>query len=168
MNDLYFKWLCNKVCDEDDFNAYKDLLMCLYTIPFKVSPLAPMDENRINDCYTLRDEFFMWNPEMNKNTDLGEISVLEVIIELCRRMLYILDGYLLTENVLFYELMDNLNVLNDRNIDLIRLKVEMFIARQYDSNGNGGLFPLQNPTKNQRYVELWYQMQAYLDENYPL
>lgn len=168
MNDLYFEWLCNKVCDADEFFVYEDLLMCLYTIPFEVSPLAPMDENRINDCYALRDQFFLWNPEIDENTDLGEVSVLEVIIELCERMLYILDGYLLDTNVLFLELMNNLDILYLRSVDVIRLKVEQFMTRQYDSNGYGGLFPLQRATKNQRYVELWYQMQAYLDENYPL
>jgi hypothetical protein len=38
--------------------------------------------------------------------------------------------------------------------------------REYDIDGSrGGLFPLKDPAENQREVEVWYQMQAYLSEN---
>jgi hypothetical protein len=37
--------------------------------------------------------------------------------------------------------------------------------REYDSDGgNGGLFPLNEPNEDQRDVEVWYQMMAYLQE----
>lgn len=38
-------------------------------------------------------------------------------------------------------------------------------SRYYKSDGFGGLFPLSNPMGDQRYVEVWYQMMAYLAEN---
>lgn len=40
------------------------------------------------------------------------------------------------------------------------------VDRRYNRNGFGGLFPLRKPKKDQRKVELWYQMCAYLVENY--
>ena len=44
--------------------------------------------------------------------------------------------------------------------------LEKFIGRTYDRKGQGGLFPLKKPRKDQREVEIWYQMQEYLDENF--
>jgi hypothetical protein len=40
------------------------------------------------------------------------------------------------------------------------------LDRTYKRDGIGGLFPLKHPKKDQRRVELWYQMNAYLVENY--
>jgi hypothetical protein len=40
------------------------------------------------------------------------------------------------------------------------------VERTYQKNGKGGLFPLKQPAKDQRRVEIWYQMAAYLNENY--
>jgi hypothetical protein len=33
-------------------------------------------------------------------------------------------------------------------------------------NGTGGLFPLKMPKVNQRRVEIWYQMSAFIEENF--
>jgi hypothetical protein len=38
------------------------------------------------------------------------------------------------------------------------------VNREYDPDGRGGLFPLDGTHANQREVELWYQMQAYIIE----
>jgi hypothetical protein len=40
------------------------------------------------------------------------------------------------------------------------------IDRRYHRNGSGGLFPLRFCKKDQRKIELWYQMSSYLVENY--
>ena len=47
-----------------------------------------------------------------------------------------------------------------RNYVTKRMRVVM--DRLYDMHGNGGLFPLRKPSKDQRKVELWYQMSEYL------
>jgi len=39
------------------------------------------------------------------------------------------------------------------------------IWRTYNENGNGGLFPLRDSDQDQRQVEIWYQLSAYLLEN---
>jgi len=46
--------------------------------------------------------------------------------------------------------------------------VKNMLARDYDADGNGGLFPLKNPKKDQRRIEIYYQMNAYVLENYPI
>lgn len=51
----------------------------------------------------------------------------------------------------------------DQAVDEI---LEKFINRTYDRRGKGGLFPLKKPRSDQREVEIWYQMQEYLDENF--
>ena len=48
------------------------------------------------------------------------------------------------------------------NIDEILNK---FIDRTYRASGYGGLFPLRHSKEDQRKVEIWYQMAAYLIEN---
>jgi hypothetical protein len=58
---------------------------------------------------------------------------------------------------------------NDPNI--VRMQktnndiIQKFIYREYDKNGNGGIFPLEYSKRDQRTVELWYQMMSYIDEN---
>ena len=50
------------------------------------------------------------------------------------------------------------------------------MSRQYDSHGRGGIFPLKYVPEfyesgefpNQNRLELWYQMQLYLAENYDI
>ena len=43
-------------------------------------------------------------------------------------------------------------------------KLDTLIYRTYSPTGRGGLFPLHNAVEDQRKVELWYQMSAYLLE----
>ena len=40
------------------------------------------------------------------------------------------------------------------------------VERRYKRSGEGGLFPLKNAAKDQRKVEIWYQLSSYLLENY--
>jgi hypothetical protein len=41
---------------------------------------------------------------------------------------------------------------------------ERLIWRNYAPNGEGGFFPLENPREDQTQVELWYQMNSYVNE----
>ena len=47
----------------------------------------------------------------------------------------------------------------------INLMLDEIIWRTYNYDGSGGLFPLREPVGDQRDVELWYQLCAYLIEN---
>jgi hypothetical protein len=41
------------------------------------------------------------------------------------------------------------------------------IWRTYDPDGSGGFFPLLHSKKDQRQIEIWYQMHAYVRELHP-
>ncbi|MFZ1684153.1 MAG: hypothetical protein WAU88_08510, partial [Candidatus Zixiibacteriota bacterium] len=53
---------------------------------------------------------------------------------------------------------------NDQAEATIDEVLNRVIFRTYDARGNGGLFPLRRPQRDQREVELWYQASAYLLE----
>ena len=50
----------------------------------------------------------------------------------------------------------------------VKAAVECLLERRYLEDGDGGLFPLKCPRKDQRRVEIWYQMSAWVIENYPI
>jgi hypothetical protein len=53
---------------------------------------------------------------------------------------------------------------SDRASDLVMFTCQRVINRTYGPDGSGGLFPLHKPhILDQRRVELWYQMQYYLE-----
>lgn len=55
----YLQWLESQLRDEgDDYSkSYGDLVHLMFDTAFSVSPLAPMDENRVVDGLDLRVEF---------------------------------------------------------------------------------------------------------------
>ncbi len=42
--------------------------------------------------------------------------------------------------------------------------IDIFLNRKYRANGQGGLFIIDNPPKDLRKVEIWYQMHWYLND----
>jgi hypothetical protein len=76
--------------------------------------------------------------------------------------------------VYFWEMMGNLGLLDytDKFLEDFPNEVsaidEAFAKvnyRKYDSDGrDGGLFPIDNPSHNQRETEIWYQMQEYMSK----
>ncbi len=94
--------------------------------------------------------------------------MLEMLIGLSRRLSFDADG---EPSVWFWHLIEtvdlqqyndhNYNNKSQRDIDEI---LDRIIWRTYKPDGRGGLFPLRNPIHDQREVELWYQLSAYLIE----
>lgn len=96
-------------------------------------------------------------------------SVLEMLIGLSRRLAFEGGG---EPAGWFWLLMRNLTLdgMDDERFDLMDPTivddiVQRLVWRQYNWDGKGGLFPLQFPNRDQREVEIWYQMQAWLLEN---
>jgi hypothetical protein len=54
----------------------------------------------------------------------------------------------------------------EKCMEVVNNILDNVINRTYRRNGKGGLFPLRHCKKDQRRVELWYQMSSYLVENY--
>lgn len=113
----------------------------------------------------------------------GPCKMLEMLVALTDRMVFRIDdgeqGNVFIH--IFWELIENLGLLgytdefmNETKVYEIRRKIDKFLERRYRKDGKGGLFPLKNVTvsvignKDQREVEIAYQMNAYLLERYPL
>jgi len=171
LDEAYFNWLCSQVGEvhtRETSRTHRRILRLLYQKEFVW--LIPNDDNRMADGRALRDEFVN---ELHLDSvdpqwmDLG-CSLFEMLLGLSRRVSFHEDG---PPSEWFWVLLQNLglSVYHDRtqipefDIDDI---LDRVIWRQYSPNGKGGLFPLKHPNGDQRKVELWYQMNAYLLENY--
>lgn len=171
----YFQWLLEKV-NAPIAETHTLLLRDLHNIPFTWT--IPMDANRARDGINLRyiylEEIGMLD-DPYEGFDFNEqgiaCSVLEMLISLTDRFAseVIGIGYKTTADW-FWILMENLDLLRctDEKYDslYVRQQVNFFMNRLYDRNGTGGLFPLKESTKDQRKVEIWYQLSDWFNEHY--
>lgn len=174
----YFNWLCEMVHidSHECWNMAKDL----HSIEFTWS--IPMDENRAMDGVELREDFF----RDNLHIDSGYLdymdepcSVLEMFIALAKRINFLMDDpyeYRSRVSDYFWEIVHNLSLDEytddvyyscNGNYDL-NLIIDCLLNREYEWNGVGGMFPLRHTVSDQTEVEIWSQMQEYLEENYPV
>lgn len=172
----YFEWLCDLAgFPRSGPIRYEKLARTLYSVMFEY--FVPNDDNRAEDGKNLRRLFSQQKSYNNISKQLNsDCNVLEMIIGLALRMDYIIDhpGKESEVKKWFWEMLDNLGVsiFDDQSYyGLAHQQVtdilKKFLARRYYANGsNGGLFPLKSRKKDQRKIELWYQMQAYIEENY--
>jgi hypothetical protein len=159
----------------NDAQDYSVLLDILHEIKF--FSLVPNDHNRGEDGKQLRQIFtdsVGGNPSFYR--DLGDCTVLEMLLGLSERLVFeTIDSewektrsewfFILLEN-LCVEQYDNNYLRPDRLVLKVEERIHTFLDRRYDDHGVGGLFPLKNPRQDQRKVEIWYQMSAYIMENY--
>jgi hypothetical protein len=126
---------------------------------------VPNDDNRAEDGRELRSE---WATNTKTEIDSNWLSLgcsfLELLIGLSRRLAFETDG---NAADWFWHLINNLGLLGYHDRSNFRAEdvdeiTSVVIWRTYDPNGNGGLFPLQHTTNDQRQVEIWYQLSEYL------
>ena len=171
----YFLWLCDLVAPSE---SYTNLLYILYTTPFYWS--VHLDDDRNSDGLRLRDIYMNHSPISN-SVPYGNSSVLEVIIALAITV----EDQLMHDPKLgdrtsewFWMMISNLGLtgkikdFSDSNWDdfndpkAIKNAVYIWLNREYEPNGNGGLFPLKNVTKDQRNVSLLLQIHTFFQENF--
>lgn len=126
------------------------------------------DDNRVEDGRDLRKEFVQ---ETGYDVDPAWLdlgcSFLEMLIGLSRRLAFEMEGepvewfWELISNLQLSECNDLPNQFSRDDVDEI---MDAVIWRTYAHDGRGGLFPLRYPTRDQREVEIWYQLNAYLLE----
>lgn len=169
LDELYFNWLCGQVgesVERKSSRSFLNILRKLFTTEFIY--LIPNDDNRARDGRNLRYEF-VDDLELEVPEDWMDqgCSILELIIGLSRRLSFELEG---EPHLWFWRLVENLDLeqYNDstpfpeKHVDHI---LSNLIWRTYKPNGRGGLFPLKaRGGPDQRDVELFYQMQAYVLE----
>ena len=175
----YFDWLCDKVRDSSCDKSYLMLLKDLHNIPFMA--VLELDNNRAEDGKYLREEYAMYEAHsINalRAIESADCSVLEVLISIAERIRFELTSTDTKEDdnisKYFWTMIHNLgldifvdeNYTDNGSSAAIFEIVASWLDRTYSYDGEGGLFPLRNPDYDQRDVEIWYQMQAYLEENY--
>lgn len=169
----YYKWLLYhvRVSENRKFMQYSSLFKYLHNKRFRYTIF--MDKNREADGLYLRDEFFgdlnIRNGEMEQGA-----CVLEVLVALACRMDddYVGDPGVEEPDELFMELLFNLGFKDFTNNkwgiykDLADEIIDKWLDREFDQCGNGSIFPIKKPHRDQREIEIWAQMSEYIYENY--
>lgn len=173
--DRYFEWMYQLVCN-DKYNrglSYRKLLAYLHTVEFIYS--IPMDDNRVSDGIGLRYRFGCEcgyeSAAVATFLDDTPCSVLEVMVALALRCEEtIMDNPEVGDRTgqWFWNMILSLGLAgmsNEKfNRDYAKMIVERFLNREYEPDGHGSLFTVENPPRDMRSVEIWCQMCWYLDE----
>jgi hypothetical protein len=169
LDELYFVWLTDFVggpAGKPD-RKYLKLLRQLLTKEFVW--VIPNDDNRAEDGKALRDLFLAQEGISDVDSYWANMgcSMFELLVGLSRRLSFETDGFdqYREPSGWFWVLVRNLGLANSRiTKSEIDRKLDVFIWRTYEPNGRGGLFPLLKAHQDQRKVEIWYQMCAYVLE----
>ena len=170
--DAYFEWMYQLVYPDQNDISYRRLLMYLNNITFY--PRLPMDENRAQDGVDLRYRFGYENrhsqPEIGALLDCKPCSVLEMMVALALRMEEDIMANPAMGNRLptwFAEMLQSLGLddMTDNRFDRQRVMavIRRFMDGKYEPNGLGGLFTIPECNRDLRTVEIWYQMNWYLN-----
>jgi hypothetical protein len=163
--DAYFEWLISQI-NSPSTHTYQDLFGRMHMTDFLW--VIEFDDNRVQDGLDLRDEFFdgrKFEARTNSRTDI--ISMLELLVSLSRRVAFTAGGdpgtwaWQLIKNLNLHRFYDPINLEAMTKVDEILYSI---IWRGYRYSGKGGFFPLRHPEEDQRKVELWTQMNAYVNE----
>lgn len=173
--DPYFDWLCILIGIDQRTNGrnYGTLARDLHSIEFRAK--LPADKNRGMDGMQLRVDFMQQHGAFGSATNRGPCTMLEFFVALARRMSFLMCGNDSQHHTEYYfwVMMRNLGLIKLTDDKWNYLNGDFFceeavwrvLNRQYDPDGNGGIFPLRKYSEDQRSVEFWYQMQAWLGEN---
>jgi hypothetical protein len=169
LDELYLTWLYSKAASpklRNPSKTYWTLFNHMYKKEFVW--FVPNDDNRVGDGVYLRHEFLESVNRESEDSWMGlGCSFLEMVVALSYRCAFDTNH---EPRSWFWKLLEHLDLekYNDNvlypyeEIDAI---LDRVIWRTYDRDGKGGLFPLNNPRRDQRNVEIWYQMNAYFIEH---
>lgn len=166
----YFDWLCGLINGKENHSL---LLYKLFKKEFYWSVV--FDDDRAADAKDLRKTYLdmLCSDDL---TGMEYVSVLEVIIS----MAISCEDNLMNDRKLgdrtgewFWMMIRNLGLLpfsddkwSERAENEVSIKLDIWLNRCYEFDGKGGLFPLKKCHRDQRKVDLWSQLQEYLQENY--
>lgn len=164
----YIQWLFDIVC-KDLFSksiSYNRLLSYLSHREFTI--IIPNDINRAEDGIDLRLRYEMLTGEhISRNSPC---SVLEMMIALsirCEESIMDNPAYGDRTSQWFWGMIRNLglySMTDDRfDYDYVSAVIDRFLNREYEPDGNGGLFKIPNCKYDLTKIEIWYQLCWYLD-----
>lgn len=169
----YFLWLTDRVkADVHSATGYSYLLSWLFDMEFYA--VLEQDLNRSRDGVYLRKEYAQSTGKEEPEMDV--CRVLEMLVALsarCDKDIMYNPHYGDRSSEWFWMFIRNLGLsqYDNKHWDehAVTRIVRRFLDRDYNWSGSGGLFPLKNLAgidKDQRKVEIWYQMQRYMIEKY--
>ena len=167
----YFDWMINLVNANRGPKeiSYIKLLEYLHNTEFTY--LILRDRNRAEDGVDLRYRFGMIrkHPEYPEYLS-GPSSVLEMMIALairCEECIMDDPAYGNRTSQWFWGMIVSLGLggmtdaIFDR--DYVEECLTRFLNREYERNGKGGLFTVKGTRRDMRKMEIWYQLNAYLN-----
>lgn len=171
ISNKYFNWMCHTINSAGN-SRYKKLLSYLQNIDFYYT--LAMDANRYEDGISLRYRFgYESNVDqfvISECLDNKQCSILEMLISLSMRCEeHIMDDPDIGNRTdqWFWMMIKNmgLHIFNDSNFNEKKVDeiIHRFLEREYESNGSGGLFIIENSENDLSTVEIWTQLCWYLD-----
>lgn len=167
MNDRYFDWLVDLV-NADDF-----LRLCTIMDGLDFTYILPLDENRIDDAFELRDIYTDETGD-DHGRNFTSCSLFEMIVAMAVRC----DRDIMYEasighrySLWFHCFVENLFEGKARRAEQYMTEEEVidicsrFMNRDYERDGTGGMFPVKHDRRDQRRVQIWLQMNIWLVEN---
>lgn len=159
----YYIWLYELVGGR---RAYTKLIRQLDTIPYTWA--FTLDANRSAGGINLRSRYSYEASVDADNVRSGPCTVLEMLVGVADQMVTQLSEDISTW---FWVMIENLGLTKYTNDNYNAQGVEFIIMtwlnHEYQPNGVGSIFPLKNYPGDCRNLEIWNQMNAWINENYP-
>lgn len=173
--DGYFEWMYQLVYDRRycKHRSYRKLTKCLHNTDFTY--LVPLDGNRFDDGIELRYRFGRKNgfEDVTIATCLDDrpCSVLEMMVALAVRC----EEHIMADPDIgnrtgewFWQMVATLGLAgmfdSAFNQSYTNDVLRRFLNREYAPDGKGGLFAIENCPHDLRNIEIWYQMNWYLNK----
>lgn len=172
----YFEWLMDLSASLCPCRSYQMLFEYLYSREFYWNILK--DSSRAEDGINLRLHFaagcLKWSFEEIRDVIYRQYpcSVLEMMVALAQRC----EGEIMGNSefgdrtgLWFNVMLESLHIdgMTDDcyDQDYVETAIDILLDHQYDRNGDGGLFALNDPPADMRRKDIWLQMCWYLSEN---
>lgn len=159
----YYIWLRNLVGNR---HGYKKLIKQLDTMPY--TWIFALDENRAAGGVNLRSEYAYETSTDVEDVRVGPCTVLEMLIGVANHMV---DQLSCDIETWFWTLIGNLclDQFDDDNYDPrgVEFIIQSWLNHKYLANGAGSIFPLEHYSGDCRNIDIWSQMNAWINENYP-
>ena len=166
----YFEWLTLIVCpEESERESYQKLFKILFEYEF--IPIVKNDDNRAIDGTQMRIHY---EDEIGKSCEIfGGCRVLEMLVALaCRCENTIMHDPDEGDRtyIWFWEMIRNMGLISDDDWDFneeaVTAGIERLNNRTYEKDGFGGPFYIAGFRKDMRKIELWYQLNHWLNSQF--
>lgn len=175
LNNEYFEWIYQLVCNDKYYKrlSYRKLLYFLHDTEFY--NIIELDRNRAKDGVDFRYRFGIEcgysREDVKRCLDIRPCSVLEMMVALAFRVEEQImddDRYGNRTGQWFWNMIVSLGLggMSDAHFDWKYATNVMctFLNRDYEPDGRGGLFTVEDYKRDMRDVEIWTQFMWYLNE----